>query len=37
MKDSQVKVHTITPKPMKTQLRSKGWSAEDFSHLINPE
>lgn len=32
----KIKVSTITPPPMKTQLRSKGWPAEDSSHLINP-
>jgi NAD(P)-dependent dehydrogenase (short-subunit alcohol dehydrogenase family) len=37
MEDSQVGVHTITPGPMKTQLRSKGWPAEETDHLMLPE
>jgi short-subunit dehydrogenase len=37
LESSQVKVHSITPPPMKTQLRSKAWPAEDDAHLKNPE
>jgi NAD(P)-dependent dehydrogenase (short-subunit alcohol dehydrogenase family) len=37
LESSQVKVHSITPPPMKTQLRSKAWPAEDDVHLKNPE
>jgi len=37
LENSGVKVSTLTPAPMKTQLRSKAWPAEDSAHLINPE
>ena len=37
MEDSKVNVFTVTPQPMKTQLRSKGWPAEDTRHLIDPK
>jgi len=37
LEDSHVNVHTITPKPMKTQLRAKGWPAEEGLHLVRPE
>ena len=37
MESANVKVHTISPEPMKTQLRSKAWPAEDPSHLLAPE
>jgi NAD(P)-dependent dehydrogenase (short-subunit alcohol dehydrogenase family) len=37
LENSQVAVHTITPPPMKTQLRSKAWPAEDTEHLVLPE
>jgi len=37
LESSQVMVHTITPPPMKTQLRSKAWPAEDDAHLKYPE
>ena len=37
LEDSHIKVHTITPKPMKTQLRAKAWPAEDTEHLLMPE
>lgn len=37
LEDAQVKVHSITPQPMKTQLRAKGWPAEDTAHLVLPE
>lgn len=33
----QIKVHTITPRPMKTQLRAKAWPAENTAHLALPE
>jgi NAD(P)-dependent dehydrogenase (short-subunit alcohol dehydrogenase family) len=37
LESSNVKVHSITPPPMKTQLRSKAWPAEDDGHLKNPD
>jgi len=37
LENAQVAVHTLTPEPMKTQLRSKAWPAEDDSHLVNPD
>ena len=37
LEDSNVNVHTITPKPMKTQLRAKGWPAEEGLQLVKPE
>ena len=37
LENSDVKVKTITPPPMKTQLRSKAWPAENDSHLAMPE
>jgi len=37
LESSQVDVHTVSPPPMKTQLRSKAWPAEDDAHLANPE
>jgi NAD(P)-dependent dehydrogenase (short-subunit alcohol dehydrogenase family) len=33
---SELKVKTIAPAPMKTQLRAKAWPAENDSHLLNP-
>jgi NAD(P)-dependent dehydrogenase (short-subunit alcohol dehydrogenase family) len=37
LENSEVAVHSITPPPMKTQLRSKAWPAEDTDHLVLPE
>lgn len=37
LENAQVDVFTVTPAPMKTQLRSKAWPAEDNSHLLEPE
>ncbi len=37
LENSEVAVHSITPPPMKTQLRSKAWPAEDTEHLLMPE
>jgi NAD(P)-dependent dehydrogenase (short-subunit alcohol dehydrogenase family) len=37
LESTLVKVHSITPPPMKTQLRSKAWPAEDDAHLKTPE
>jgi len=37
LEEAQVSVHSISPAPMKTQLRSKAWPAEDTSHLCLPE
>ena len=37
LESALVEVRTITPPPMKTQLRAKGWSGEDDSHLILPD
>ncbi len=37
LEETEVMVHTITPQPMKTQLRAKGWPAEDTGHLVLPE
>ena len=36
LESAQVDVLSITPPPMKTQLRSKAWSGEDDSHLVQP-
>lgn len=36
LESSDVMVHTVTPPPMKTQLRSKAWPAEDNQHLKDP-
>ena len=36
LESAQVEVLTIIPPPMKTQLRSKAWSGEDDSHLVQP-
>lgn len=36
LESSGVQVHTVTPPPMKTQLRSKAWPAEDTAHLKDP-
>lgn len=37
LESDKVSVRTLTPPPMKTQLRSKAWSGEDDSHLIMPQ
>lgn len=37
LEDSEIKVHTLTPKPMKTQLRAKAWPAENTEKLNLPE
>lgn len=37
LENSEVAVHSITPPPMKTQLRSKAWPAENTEHLLMPE
>lgn len=37
LESAQVDVHSVSPPPMKTQLRSKAWPAEDDAHLKNPE
>ncbi len=37
LESSKVDVQIIMPPPMKTQLRSKAWSGEDYLHLIHPE
>ena len=36
LEHAQVNVHTIIPAPMKTQLRSKAWPAENTAHLLMP-
>lgn len=36
LENSCVRVETVTPPPMKTQLRSKAWPAEDTNHLQDP-
>lgn len=37
LESDNVSVHSITPPPMKTQLRSKAWPAETTGHLLMPE
>ena len=37
LESDNISVHTITPPPMKTQLRSKAWPAENTNHLIMPD
>lgn len=37
LENAQVKVHTLMPPPMKTQLRAKAWPAENDAHLETPE
>jgi NAD(P)-dependent dehydrogenase (short-subunit alcohol dehydrogenase family) len=37
LEDAQVSVNTITPVPMKTQLRARAWPAESDAHLSMPD
>ena len=37
LESDNIAVHSITPPPMKTQLRSKAWPAENTEHLSMPE
>lgn len=37
LENTHVDVFTVQPPPMKTQLRSKAWPAEDDSHLLMPD
>ena len=37
LENAQVKVQTLTPPPMKSQLRAKAWPAENEAHLVSPK